>query len=88
MKKINICSLSDILVFGEREFGIPYNKLHDIMVDADICGGEVYLDDIIHQVENYPEETDVNEMKASMVIIDFAKYHDVTEFHIAPKSWR
>jgi len=80
MEKINACEFSELLTHAQKEFGIHWNAAHEMLVDGDVCEGNVYVDDIESCWEG-------QEMPMSVkIVLSFAKKHGVTEFYILPKN--
>ena len=92
MEQINLCEFSDMLRFAEQNHGIFYNKAHDLFVKADKFSGQIYVEEIKHELLNYRDKLDENQIMVYTVIVEFAKYHSskrrtIKEFYIAPKNW-
>ena len=88
MKQVNMCGFPDILMFAERTVdGLFYNGAHDLFVRADVFSGEVYVEDMKHELENYREQLSEDQIKVYEIVVAFAKEHDVKEFCFEPKNW-
>lgn len=87
MEKLNVCDFYDVISYGTKNHGIPHNKLHDMLVDIDIHLGCVYVDDIAATLGDNPDYLTEENKQAMEIVVEFAEFHGVQEFYIAPKNW-
>lgn len=87
MQQVNMCTFYDLLKYCETTRGIPYNKAHDMFVEAGKCSGEIYVLDMVGELEGYRGQLSENEIIVYECIVEFAKLSEVDEFYIEPKNW-